>query len=79
MPGKGWVHVHKGLEGDDGTVGGMSVWRHQWTRIGSTEPMPHGGEVLPVYQISGPSWPTPVTFAAGEVSNGVWSFWEPAP
>ncbi|QTC92551.1 hypothetical protein [Brevundimonas goettingensis] len=79
MTDRGWVHVHKGLEGDDAKVGGLSVWKHQWTRVGSTDPLPHNGEAVPVYEIGGPPWPKPVTFAATEASNGVWSFWEPAP
>lgn len=82
MNDHGWIHAHTGLENDDAKVGGLLVWKHRWISTGSTIRLPENADVgrtYAIYRIGEPPWPTPVTFAATEKSNGVWSFWIPGP
>jgi hypothetical protein len=72
--------VHIGIEGSEVTVAGFNVWAHQWKAIGETIEAPHPSypsqrHLLEVWTIQSDSGHA--RFAAGEVSNGVWCFYEP--
>ena len=76
-----WRDVHIGFEGDDVTIDGVEVWRHEWRRTGEDAvqlPHPshrHQRHWFDIYEV-GPK-DSPVRFAAGELSNGVWGFYVP--
>lgn len=76
-----WRRVHIGPERDDGQVGGLPVWNHEWRKVGRDVRLPEGAQTnaqqtFQIYEIGGIGRPTQVRFAAAEISNGVWSFWE---
>ncbi len=76
-----WRRTHRGIEQDDGHVGGLQVWKHEWHRLDGEVLLPedapsHIQQNFQLYEILGVGWPVPVCFAATETSNGVWSFWE---
>lgn len=76
-----WRRTHIGQEQDDGLVGGLPVWKHEWGRqVGEVwlpEDAPAGSRLnFAIYEIGAAGGPVHVRFAASEVSNGVWSFWE---
>ena len=76
-----WRIAHVGVdESHDIKIGGLRVLKHQWRRRDATPvrlPSPnypeHSHNFL-VYEIGEPS--NPVLFAAAEVSNGVFCFYE---
>lgn len=76
-----WRYVHVGLEGDNASIGGMGIWKHQWRDL-SLRPLhlPHPSHpdqlhIYNIYEIG--ELHRPVRFAAGELSNGVWGFYAP--
>ena len=76
-----WHRTHVGPEQDHGKVGGLPVWKHEWRRqageVWLPETAPPGSQLnFQMYEIGGVGWPVHVRFAAAEISNGVWSFWE---
>ena len=73
----GWRFVSIGLEGDAVDLGGINPWKASWAGTGQSIVVGHPSypwqrHDLPVYTAEGPDGP--VTFAAGEYSNGVWGF-----
>jgi nitrogen fixation protein FixH len=74
----GWRLVDVVIEGDSVRVSGIDPWEHAWTRESRTivvahPSYPHQRHVLDVWQVAGPDGSA--IFAAGELSNGVWSFY----
>lgn len=75
-----WQVAHVGPENDDFEINGLKVWREQW------RPSPRGVVELPlpdrpdrlrtfnIYEIGA----RPVTFAAAEVSYGMFVFYREA-
>lgn len=78
----GWRDVHVGFEGDGVRINGLAIWQQEWRRIGEVSlelPHPshqHQRHRFDVYEAG--SINSPVRFAAGELSNGVWGFYVPA-
>lgn len=78
----GWRHAHIGFENDAVTIGGLDVWKHEWRRAaGPIVKQPHPSyptqaHDYEIFEIGTAS--SPVRFAAGELSNGVWGFSVPA-
>ena len=78
----GWKDVHVGFEGDDLNIGGIKVWQQNWRRTAEAAVhLPHPSyqnqrHRFEIYE-AGPQ-DSPVRFAAGELSNGVWGFYIPA-
>jgi len=76
-----WRDVHVGIEGDDLKIGGIQIWQEPWRHTGEGAlqlPHPsyqHQRHRFDIYEI-GPE-ASPVRFAAGELSNGVWGFYVP--
>lgn len=75
-----WQRTHIGPERDDGRVGGLPVWRHEWRSLGEEVWLPEDApsevrERFSLFEIGGVGWPVQVRFAAQEITNGVWSFW----
>ncbi len=75
-----WRFVHIGSENDGLELGGLTVWREEWRE--GVEPLllsdpadPSQTHRLGVYEI-GPAG-SPVRFAAGEFSTGIWGFFIP--
>lgn len=77
----GWRDVHVGFERDDLIIGGLKVWEESWRPVeGLRLIVPHPSypqqrHAMPVYEMGDPK--SPVRFAAGELSNGVWGFYVP--
>ncbi len=76
-----WRRTHLGHYQDDGRVGGLPVWKHEWRplegEVRLPEDAPSGSQqTFHVYEMGGAGWPVQVRFAAREISNGFWSFWE---
>ena len=76
-----WRDIHVGFEGDDLRIGGLVVWKEEWRPLGE-EPLklPHPAypnqlHLYVRYEIGVGAGV--VTFAAGELSNGVWGFYVP--
>ena len=77
-----WQVAHVGPENDSFEIDGHRVWRHKW------RPSPLGSVGLPspqypehhrqfvVYEIGDEA--SPVTFAAAEMSNGIFAFYRTA-
>jgi len=79
----GWRHVSIGLEGTPVTIKGIDPWRHGRRWVSSHEkivvshpsyPSERHAMFLYTLEVGGKT----ITFAAGEYSNGVWGFYEPA-
>ena len=78
---EGWRFVSIGFEGADTDVSGVNPWQVEWTstrhRITVAHPQyPDQRHLFTVWQVTGTE--PPLTFAAGEFSNGVWGFYAPA-
>jgi len=78
---EGWRFVSIGLEGEATDVGGLDLWATEWTpthgRVVVAHPShPNQRHIMDTYVVAGTT--PPVTFAAGEFSNGVWGFYVPA-
>jgi hypothetical protein len=76
----GWHFVNIGFEGADVTIGGADPWDFEWRSTGDSIEVPHPSypsqrHVLHVWNIDTDHGS--VRFAAGELSNGVWCFYEP--
>jgi hypothetical protein len=78
----GWNPIRVGVEGDRVLLHGANLWKLKWVRV-AEEPVivphpthPHERHLAWVYEVehSGKR----ITFAAGELSNGVWGFYVPA-
>ena len=77
-----WQVAHVGPENDSFEIDGLKVWRHTWRQSA------HGPILLPspqypdhqrtfnVYEIGDET--RPVTFAAAEMSNGIFAFYRRA-
>jgi hypothetical protein len=79
-PVPGWRYVHTGVEGDEVLVSGIYPWQYQWQPLKGAIEVPHPSypsqrHRLEVWRVA--TARGAVTFAAGEVSNGVWCFYEP--
>jgi hypothetical protein len=78
----GWRDVHVGFANDGLLIEDIDVWRHKWRKVGLPAlELPHPAypnqlDYFDVYEIGAPR--TPVRFAAGELSAGVWGFYVPA-
>ena len=76
-----WQIAHVGPENDSFEIDGNQVWNHKW------RPSPRGSVRLPspqypdhhrmfnIYEIGDEA--KPVTFAAAEMSNGIFAFYRP--
>jgi hypothetical protein len=79
----GWSLLGVAIEGSDFEVAGINVWEHGWEPVGSRAitvahpTYPDQRHQMWVYRLYGV--PTPVVFAAGEFSNGVWGFYAADP
>lgn len=80
---QGWVPAGIGFEGDHLDVGGCDPWSetpwkplHEWVVVAHPE-HPAQRSRADVYQLIGLDG-LPVTFAATELSNGIWGFFVPA-
>jgi hypothetical protein len=76
----GWRFVRVGFEASDVTVGGVNPWSYKWQSTGDSIEVPHPSypsqrHVLGIWTVDTGHGPT--RFAAGELSNGVWCFYEP--
>jgi hypothetical protein len=78
-----WRVAHVGVdESHDIRIGGLRVWKNTWRRQGTTavrlpDPnYPGRSHNFLVYEIGDPD--KPVVFAAAEVSNTIWCFYERA-
>ena len=76
-----WREVHVGAEGDDVQIGGIKLWQHNWRRTSEAVQLSHPSypqqrRRFSIYETGAQS--SPVRFAAGELSNGVWGFYTPA-
>jgi hypothetical protein len=78
----GWVSAGIGFEGERLDVGGVNPWLgtpwislHQWI-VASHPAYRRQRHRADIYQLRGPAG-SPVTFAAAELSNGVWGFYVP--
>ncbi len=78
---QGWTQAHVGFERDDFELQGLKVWFESWRRVESASLIlwhpayPQQRHAMEVYEIGDPA--SPVRFAAGELSNGVWGFFTP--
>jgi hypothetical protein len=77
-----WRAVHVGFDNDGLTLGGIVIWEQHWRPAG-VPPVelphpahPHQRHSFDIYTVGDPA--TPIRFAAGELSNGVWGFYLPA-
>lgn len=76
-----WVYIAGGRELAPVKIDGLDVWKHEWTRdprepVTVRDPL-YGQEFrFPVYTLTDGRRST--MFAAGEFSNGVWSFFTAA-
>ena len=76
----GWRFVSIGLEGHATDIHGVNPWDAEWLptdwRITVAHPSyPTERHTMFTYEIAGTD--PPITFAAGEFSNGVWGFFVP--
>jgi len=76
----GWRFVRVVTEGDELRIDGVDVWSTGWGKaegsidvLDPTYGQPH---TLSIHRITKDG--RTVVFAAGEFSNGVWAFYEPA-
>lgn len=78
---RGWEFRAVVVEGDPVAIAGIDVWQKRWepVRVGSmvvAHPTnPAQRHSVSVYKFSDVD--AAVFFAAGELSNGVWGFYEP--
>jgi hypothetical protein len=80
---EGWRFLGTSSEGSY-SVAGVDVWRHRWQRrpleLASVTDPSGNQRQFPVYTIAVldvAAGDRSVTFAADEVSNGVWAFYVP--
>jgi hypothetical protein len=76
-----WAVKHIGFESDGLKIGGLNVWEEEWRPVGSRVDLPHPAypnQIHPydIYEIGDEA--SPVRFAAGELSAGVYGFYVPA-
>jgi len=76
-----WRDIHIGFESDGLKINGLEVWKHEWRPTGLRPvELPHPSYLhqihrYEIYDIGDAE--SPVRFAAGELSNGVWGFYVP--
>lgn len=78
----GWRYVHIGFEGDSVSIDGINPWQYHWQSVGYTIEVPHPSYPSQRHRLEVRRVATEhgsVIFAAGEVSNGVWCFYERSP
>lgn len=81
-PPADWLALHVGVENDAFAIGGVPVWTQPWRPVGVppvTLPHPayaHQAHRFEIYDVG--EGAARRRFAAGELSNGVWGFYEPA-
>jgi hypothetical protein len=77
----GWKPVHVGIEGDTVSLDGLRPWKLKWKSLGTDSivvPHPaHLHERHRAWRYEMEEAGKQVTFAAGELSNGVWGFYVP--
>ena len=61
-------------------IGGLRIWNEKWRPTGERLQLPHPDyptqrHTVHVYEAGDQT--QPLTFAAGELSNGVWGFYVP--
>jgi hypothetical protein len=76
----GWRLVRVVFEGQPIEVAGVNPWDYQWRSTGGRIEVPHPSHPTQRHQLN--VWQLDLdhgspTFAAGELSNGVWCFYEP--
>ena len=77
-----WRVKHIGFASDDLAIGGLPVWQHDWRDVGNKSyvDLPHPAypdEIHRywIYEIGDEA--SPVRFASGELSAGVYGFYVP--
>lgn len=81
-PPADWLALHVGVENDTLAIGGVGVWMQPWRPVGVpplTLPHPayaHQSHRFDLFEIGEGTGRR--LFAAGELSSGVWGFYEPA-
>lgn len=73
-----WRCAHIGREDDTATIGGLKIWEHEWRRLRGSIRLPHPtypAQILRfrLYEIGRKT--RAVSFAAAEVSPGIWGFY----
>lgn len=76
-----WRFVSIGVEGGSVDIRGMNPWEHEWISTGGRVVVAHPSypsqrHTMKTYELLRPQGP--ITFAAGEFSNGVWGFFVPS-
>jgi hypothetical protein len=76
----GWRFVGVVFDGSGVRVGGVDPWSYKWQSTGDAIEVPHPSypaqkHVLGIWAID--TEDGSMRFAAGELSNGVWCFYEP--
>jgi hypothetical protein len=77
---RGWRFVGVVVDGQRVDVGGLNPWQFEWSATGDRIEVPHPSypaqrHTIDVWRIETDR--DAVTFAAGELSNGVWCFYRP--
>ena len=77
----GWTLIGVTVENGAMSVEGVNPWEHEWAALGGSLEVPHPSyparrHQLSIYRVDGPV--SAITFAAGELSNGVWCFYAPS-
>ncbi len=77
----GWTLVGVTFDGKSVSIDGLNPWEHKWISLGGSLAVPHPSypaqrHQLSIYRVNRSEGA--VTFAAGELSNGVWCFYEPS-
>jgi hypothetical protein len=77
---QGWQFVSIGFEGQPVVVAGVNLWEVTWTATGGHITVAHPQypsqrHQMSIYEVTDSD--SPINFAAGEFSNGVWGFYVP--
>jgi hypothetical protein len=77
---RGWRFVGVVVDGQPIDVGGLNLWGFEWVATGDQIEVPHPSYAGQLHRLD--VWRVDtdrgvVTFAAGELSNGVWCFYRP--
>jgi hypothetical protein len=76
-----WAVLGIVVEGESISIGDVNLWDHHWQPLKADVYLPHPAypqqkHRLDIYRIE--SGGRTILFAAGEVSAGVWAFYQPA-